>query len=87
MSGTDSSQLVENPSAGNSRTTALFVQEETGTLEKLAVSPPVMNGLRSPNAYDHVRKEPRPNDPNQIHHQLTNQETTMMQLFTKTWVW
>ncbi len=35
MSGTDSSQLVENPSAGKlGEQRALFVQEETGTLEK-----------------------------------------------------
>ena len=35
MSGTDSSQLVENPSAGRlGEQRALFVQEETGTLEK-----------------------------------------------------
>jgi len=35
MSGTDSSQLVENPAAGRlGEQRALFVQEETGTLEK-----------------------------------------------------
>ena len=35
MSGTDSSQLVENPAAGRlGQQRALFVQEETGTLEK-----------------------------------------------------
>jgi energy-coupling factor transporter ATP-binding protein EcfA2 len=35
MSGTDSSQLVENPAAGKlGQQRALFVQEETGTLEK-----------------------------------------------------
>jgi len=35
MSGTDSSQLVENPSAGRlGEQRALFVHEETGTLEK-----------------------------------------------------